>query len=160
MSKSAKDKAGGHHLEYYDPHEGWYTQRPETVRFHKRYHRREARREQRRITVEAVKEFNAEHEWFERQSHLDTYDDMYDVGMFDMIQCMEDKIEREYEEQHYYDYDDLYSAYDDGLYPAYDDGDGDDWYNSRREQPEDRIIKPEDCGKSLGELLQEIVNRK
>lgn len=139
MSKSAKDKVGGHHLEYYDPRIGWYTQRSETVRFHKRYHRREARREQGKILAQGIKQ------WEQEQA-----DDLIACYQIDeqeedlrLEQRDRDAQDWDYHSDGYYDY---YDYYDDYTYC-------DDWYNSRLEQPEDRIIKPEDCGKSLRDLL-------
>lgn len=117
--------------------------------------RRIKRREHSSITREAVRSFYEDQEF----DVLDTIEyDEYpngDSGLYDEHPDWEDYNDNQddYYEHDYYDPID----YDDYSYM-------DDWYPSRyyvrEEEPEDRIIKSEDVGKSLGDLLQEILYRK
>lgn len=117
--------------------------------------RRIKRREHSSITREAVRSFYEDQEF----DVLDTieYDEYLngDSGLYDEHPDWEDHNDNQddYYEHDYYDPID----YDDYSYM-------DDWYPSRyyvrEEDPHDRIIKEEDCGKSLGDLLQEILDRK
>lgn len=108
--------------------------------------RRIKRREHDRIIREAV------HRFYEDQT-IDLYDQMLvyldddytDYGEY----IHDDDYQDDYHDHDYYDPID----YDDYNYM-------DEWYFPRREEPEDRILKAEDVGKTLAEVLQEIENRR
>ena len=116
--------------------------------------RRIKRREHSSITREAVRSFYEDQEF----DVLDTieYDEYLngDSGLYDEHPDWEDydNNQDDYYEYDYYDHDYYDYSYMDGYYSerAY----------AREEEPHDRIIKKEDCGKSLGDLLQEILDRK
>ena len=121
--------------------------------------RRIKRREHTSITREAVRSFYEDQEF----DVLDTieYDEYLngDSGLYDDYPDWEDYNDNQdddyYDDYQYYPYPyDPYDDYDymDGHYSAR--------AYAREEEPHDHIIKEEDCGKSLGDLLQEILDRK
>ena len=121
--------------------------------------RRIKRREHSSITREAVRSFYEDQEF----DVLDTieYDEYLngDGGLYDDHPDWGDYNDNQddYYEHDYYDPID----YDDYSYM-------DDWYSSRswvslyvrEEEPEDRILKQEDVGKTLADILEEINTRK
>lgn len=130
--------------------------------------RRIKRREHARIVRDATnsfyedQEFNAmdlinyEDDWGDYDDYLNG-DSGYYNDHPDLYDDYDLQLQHEDNHQHYYD-DDHHDAY-------YDDY-GMDWYRGyeetviREEDPHDRIIKPEDTGKTLGEILQELEERK
>lgn len=142
-----RDRPGGHGSTYAADGMEWngpYS--PAGAKFLKRRTRRAQRREHARITREAIESFYADQE-------------------FDVF----DTIEKDYEDYFHDDYDDYQDDYHDSdtyfdPYDDYLDDDGWAYYHYedhvRPEDPHDRIIKYEDAGKSLGEILEEIRTRR
>lgn len=131
---------------------------PDGKKFAKRMNRKRARMEHHNIERNAVREFYAEKK--------ETYDWlMFGIEPEDELSHSIYELARDYEDENYLDYDPI-DYYEDDCYGSYHDDWSsdysymDDWYSSRAKQPEDRIIKPEDCGKSLGELLAEAIVRR
>lgn len=117
--------------------------------------RRIKRREHARIIRKAVNSF---------------YEDQQ-LDLIDLMNWEEEELSF-YDDDDYIDYlndnqDDYYDdySYDPYPYEPYDDYSyADDWYSSRsyvrEEEPEDRILKQADVGKTLADILQEINTRK
>lgn len=152
-----RDRPGGHRHTYATDGMGWnepYS--PAGAKFLKRRTRRAQRREHARITREAIQSFYEDQELDLHEPMLmDLDNDWYDDEPMDW---------EDYNDNPFDDYPDDYS-YDPYPYDPYDDYDYLDGYYSarayaREEDPYDRIIKHEDAGKSLGEILEEIQARK
>lgn len=156
-----RDRPGGHGNTYATDGMGYnepYS--PAGAKFLKRRTRRGQRREHARITREAVSSFYED----QRLDLLDTIDyssaddfnEWYSEHQFDYEEDHNDNPFDDYYEDYSYDpypYDPYYNYdYPDGYYSAR--------AYAREEDPHDRIIKHEDIGKSLGEILEEIQARK
>ena len=118
--------------------------------------RRIKRREHARIIRKAVSSFYEDQELDLHELMLmDLDNDWYDDEPMD---C------ENYNDNPFDDYHDNYS-HDPYFYDPYDDYRYPDGYSSarayaREEEPEDRILKQEDVGKTLADILQEINTRK
>lgn len=127
--------------------------------------RRIKRREHAQIVREAVHSFY-EDQAITRMDYLNLedwgdYDNDFSDSMYELA--------REYEDDQYDDFMQSFNDHSDDYYDDYYDYPDPFWdveynpspYSYRREEdPHDRIIKPEDTGKTLGEILQEFEQRK
>ena len=154
-----RDRPGGHGHTYATDGMGWnepYS--PAGAKFLKRRTRRAQRREHARITREAIESFYEDQEFdLHKLMLMDLNDDSLngDSSLYDDHPDWEDYNDNQND---YYEDDYLYDPYDDYL----DDGWAPHHYEdyTRPEDPHDRIIKHEDAGKSLGEILEEIQARR
>ena len=149
-----RDRPGGHGHTYATDGMGCNEPcSPAGAKFLKRRTRRAQRREHARITREAIQSFYEDQELDLHELMLmDLDNDGYDDEPMDW---------EDYDDNPFDDYHDDYS-YDPYPYDPYDDHNYRDWYHSawayaREEDPHDRIIKHEDAGKSLGEILEEML---
>lgn len=145
-----RDRPGGHGNTYATDGMGYsepYS--PAGAKFLKRRTRRAQRREHVCITREAIQSFYEDQEL-----------DLHELMLMDLDNDGYDDEPMDWE-----DYDDNQNDYfaDDYLYDPYDAYLGDDraFYHCedypRQEDLHDRIIKYEDAGKSLGEILEEML---
>lgn len=125
--------------------------------------RRIKRREHARMTRDATHSFYADgadtlYDYLDDEDY--SYADDFNQWCNDHHEELYDDydLQLQHEDIHQYYYDDDYSDFPD---PFWDHEYNPSPYSYRREEdPHDRIIKPEDAGKSLGDLLQEIMDRK
>ena len=152
-----RDRPGGHGHTYATDGMGWNElHSPAEAKFLKRRTRRAQRKEHARITREAIQSFYEDQELDLHEPMLmDLDDDWYDDEPMDWEDYNDDPFDDYSDDYQYYPYP--YDPYDDcdyldGCYSAR--------AYAREEDPYDRIIKYEDAGKSLGEILEEIQARK
>lgn len=157
-----RDRPGGHGNTYATDGMGWNElHSPVEAKFLKRRTRRAQRREHARITREAIQSFYEDQE-------LDLHElDFHELMSMDLDDDWNNDEPMDWEDYNDNPSDDYYDdySYDPYIYDAYDDYDYlDGCYSARayarEEDPYDRIIKHEDAGKSLGEILEEIRARK
>lgn len=112
--------------------------------------RRAQRRQHAKIIEKAVREYHLEEEFNLNEVMLQDLDDNF--GMMDMIEEMEhERWLNEGREDDRYDYSDPYEDY------YYDPMDHDEWPITT--EPMAAVVRPHDVGKTLGEILEEALER-